>query len=424
MPLVTGPELLNILDGVSSPWGCLKGAHISFNDGSSGIVTEVIIRKGQDGPLVSVVTSAGTKNYNAAAFRSGRINEIDVSDMAWVGISEGAKEAQSIKEATTAAKELHEERQRLEKERIRLEHRNRLEREKQEWHDQYWSHVPAGIDETNYGRTAQNATVGHQILTRSSRHPDIQGQDSHRAQGTSNKSRSLMISKLKAEVLAQQEHEAEQMQGLLCARGVSRLVHFTRVENIEGILKAGILPKAKIPHDFIANDRVRLDEFVEALSLSISFPNYRMLSSCRDRAPGSNWAVLSIVPSVPYIKPCLFYPTNAAKKKFRGDAGIDVARRGLAGLSSMFAEEISGLRQQLAIPDFLPTDPQSEILVFEAIEPSLISEIALMERDDVALELIKSRASNITVCVDRMYFGPRKDYGYWRKEVPDDAFGE
>lgn len=59
-------------------------------------------------------------------------------------------------------------------------------------------------------------------------------------------------------------------------RGVFQLVHFTRVENVESILDHGIKPVSQLINDnstFIRNDNMRLDNHLDAISMSISFPN-------------------------------------------------------------------------------------------------------------------------------------------------------
>jgi hypothetical protein len=70
-----------------------------------------------------------------------------------------------------------------------------------------------------------------------------------------------------------------------CAtRRIDTLVHFTRLENLVGILAEGILPRSTLegrPSGVIFNDDIRTDNHKEAVCLSISFPNYKMFYKYR-----------------------------------------------------------------------------------------------------------------------------------------------
>jgi len=68
------------------------------------------------------------------------------------------------------------------------------------------------------------------------------------------------------------------------ARRIDTLIHFTRLENLAGILADGILPRSAPggqARRVIFNDGVRIDGHKDAVCLSVSFPNYKMFYKYR-----------------------------------------------------------------------------------------------------------------------------------------------
>lgn len=156
------------------------------------------------------------------------------------------------------------------------------------------------------------------------------------------------------------------------------LAHFTRVSNLASILEHGLLSTEEaralsvVPH---ANDLQRLDRHPDAISLSIAFPNYKMFYQCRQKYPREDWVVLIIDPAVLWTKRCGFYQRNAADHRVRDFTLARVIRA--SAFRSMF-DPVEGVptRQEQRLKDFEPTDPQAEILVFDAIGPESIEGIA------------------------------------------------
>ena len=76
------------------------------------------------------------------------------------------------------------------------------------------------------------------------------------------------------------QNRASQIQQICEDRGITTLVHFTRIENLRSILHEGLLDHQsllkKYGQQFAPNDRKRLDRYKEAICLSISFPNYEL----------------------------------------------------------------------------------------------------------------------------------------------------
>jgi hypothetical protein len=65
------------------------------------------------------------------------------------------------------------------------------------------------------------------------------------------------------------------------------------------------------------------------------------------------------------VSGCLFFPTNAANRRFQDDGQEAFSTcMGLTGLSSMFPDDPPGVREARGLPEKTTTDPQAEILVF------------------------------------------------------------
>jgi len=153
------------------------------------------------------------------------------------------------------------------------------------------------------------------------------------------------------------------------------LLHFTRVANLPTIMQHGIYPMSRVAEigiDPQINDELRLDGHLDGISLSIAFPNYRMFWKYRQDNEGVEWVVLAVHSSVLWLKDCAFCCHNAADAR--------ISSQPLAQLKTPEAfvamfEEMEGLptRQEQRLKPFDPTDGQAEVLVFNAIEPSLIT---------------------------------------------------
>ena len=178
-------------------------------------------------------------------------------------------------------------------------------------------------------------------------------------------------------------------------RGITTLIHFTRIENLQSILREGLLGREtlekrlqegllKLPKLFI-NDHSRWDKHKEAVCLSISFPNHLMFSSIRkqkmmsDGISDSGWVVLVLDAKVLWELDCVFCTENAASNVVRHDPLEE--RRKPDVLEGMFVDTYRDTkgnvyeRQSLQIPNHYPTHPQAEVLVFDQIPSDYIKEV-------------------------------------------------
>jgi len=157
-----------------------------------------------------------------------------------------------------------------------------------------------------------------------------------------------------------EDRRREEIRGIVRRRGIERLVHFTPRDNLVSIGKLGLLARSeleecRVPYRY--TDPLRLDGRSGWISLSISFPNFKMFYNKRQSILDvGDWVVLDIDPRVLWELDCLFFSTNAASKCFHGIR--DEELRSPAALENMFA----GTRSpNLRACD--PSDPQAEILV-------------------------------------------------------------
>ena len=211
------------------------------------------------------------------------------------------------------------------------------------------------------------------------------------------------------------------MKEFVTSRGVEHVVHFTRAANLPTILEHGLRGRKSLEAagiDAVVNDQYRFDYLPDAICCSISFPNYRMFYRLRQENPDTDWAVLRIKPQVLWEKPCVFCIENAATQSV---AQTPVEQRmGLAALQALFCD-IDGAvsRADLRIPDCYPTHPQAEVLIFGEIEPDLIEDVLVDQKQrirnhDKVAEIVRNCTGDKKFYYYKQYFDARMDYAYWR----------
>jgi hypothetical protein len=227
--------------------------------------------------------------------------------------------------------------------------------------------------------------------------------------------RTVRINRLKKAMLEKQGEDGEAIRQLIAERGIKSLFHFTRIENLPGILMSGIIPRKVITAEISCNDGERLDGFMEASCISVGFPNYKMFYAKRSENPGINWAILDISPEILLEYPCLLYPSNAAKEQFRTKSDAELkAHMGLPGLTSMFFDSPPGLRGDLGLSRAWTTDPQAEVLVFDSINPRAFNRIFVFSSDAEAIRLVQELQPSVPLSFGGPLFDARRDYQFWQ----------
>lgn len=170
-------------------------------------------------------------------------------------------------------------------------------------------------------------------------------------------------------------------------RGINYFVHYTRVDNLESILKNGLCSveyMEKHGISYIPNDLLRLDGRRNAISLSVSFPNYKNFYIARQNAD-SDWCVIRLDPRKVVGLECAYFCTNAANSNWRI---IDWSRLNNAEcFELMFYEK----KRSPQIPKNYTTDPQAEIMVKDRIPCDFIDSVVLHSNSRLNKSVITCR---------------------------------
>lgn len=193
-------------------------------------------------------------------------------------------------------------------------------------------------------------------------------------------------------------------------RGILHLCHFTRVENLESILKYGLVPRSFLDDEqAIVNDAFRYDRCENAVCTTIEFPNYKMFYQLRCDNPNTQWAVLRLDAQILTDFDCAFCQVNAGSA---ASFTIPLSeRKGADALAKLYAPVVDGVRRSLLIPPSYPTSPQAEVLVFNTIPPEYIEAVYFNSVE--VLRFFKSMAYPVHMTVDTDWFSPRTDYRLW-----------
>ena len=204
------------------------------------------------------------------------------------------------------------------------------------------------------------------------------------------------------------------VQEIIKNQKINNVVHFTRLQNLEGILSCGLLTRKNILNSDIFsefNDKYRFDQQKDSISCSIEFPNYKMFYKLQRENPDREWIVILLDPSLLWEKICAFSATNAANKSI---TSIPIEqRKGADALQKLF-DNLSEIpnRNKIGLPVNYPTDPQAEVLVFDNIEQQYITGI-VTQSEKIAIEL-ESKYPDFEFLHNESIFRPRIDYRYWR----------
>lgn len=205
------------------------------------------------------------------------------------------------------------------------------------------------------------------------------------------------------------------MEKILKEKNIEQLFHFTRAENLENILKYGLLPKSVLLNENISsvfNDEYRYDNCEDAICTSIEFPNYKMFYALRQENPEVDWAVLLLDARILCDFDCAFCSENAGKAKMYQ---TDIEnRKGVKAFLKLFDDQVVCCsRNKMNIPSCFPTNPQAEVLVFANIPVEYIKRVYFF--DNETLKKYIHLFSNKNMCqVCKKAFSYRKDWEYWK----------
>lgn len=191
-------------------------------------------------------------------------------------------------------------------------------------------------------------------------------------------------------------------------RDIQRLVHFTKLSNLESILQNGFLSRdflELLSYDYSYSDDVRLDNKLDYISSSITFPNYKMFYPKRMEDTSIKWVVLSLDSEVLVNRfDAEFYRMNAASSDFSKCRFNPCSNEALA---DMFYPQ----DRDLDLPVNYTTNPQAEVMIKDTISASYIKCIDTLGFDEKANWLADN--SHIDYNPSSKLFTYRKDYKRW-----------
>ena len=172
-------------------------------------------------------------------------------------------------------------------------------------------------------------------------------------------------------------------------RQIARLVHFTRIKSLEGIIgdrriesTRRLLARGRMTE---RNDAKRLDGYLDFVCCSFEYPNVYLLHKYRQRNPDQQWVYLCLKPNILALKTTKFAPVNAAS-----ELGTQV-NGGIDGFSAMFEKRLpssSYVRKKTHLSN-CPTDLQAEVLVKDSVPLSAIDKVVVeSDADADRIELL------------------------------------
>jgi hypothetical protein len=204
---------------------------------------------------------------------------------------------------------------------------------------------------------------------------------------------------------------AEDIRAQIDSRKIPYLVHFTPINNVKSILDNGLRSRnALAGHEYKYTDEYRSDGWLDWISLSVSFPNYKMFYSKRkSKKDIDGWAILLIKTDVLWELDCKFIPINASSfdiRRFPDDKWSS---------AEAFKDMFNHVELRREIPDHFTTDPQAEVMVRNEVSRHYIDMIAVERQSDL---IRLYNLEKIRVKEDPNLFKWRSDFEHWRKSEP------
>jgi hypothetical protein len=175
-----------------------------------------------------------------------------------------------------------------------------------------------------------------------------------------------------------EEKIADHIAAVVEDRKIEDVLHFTRLENLPGILEHGLRGRSfleQADYDVYASDADRLDGEDDAISVSISCYYPEMFAAKRYRSGNKPWVILAFHPGLLSNYPCLFYRNGVTTSATRYENG---KRYGGYALEKLFEDcSISdltgtGFREEHSLPSGWPTSSDSEVQVMSPIHPDYL----------------------------------------------------
>ena len=197
----------------------------------------------------------------------------------------------------------------------------------------------------------------------------------------------------------EREKRNQEIESILKKRNIKALFHVTRIENLESIMKNGIVPRSSLPESAFTNDKYRYDGKTNCNCLSVGRPNSKYFTrQINDSTEDLIYICLSIHPSILFDEKTKYYcHHNAATKSISKDlaeGNLNTSN----DLEYMFDKVVEATRsngetiritRENNIPAYYPTSIQAEILYQGIIDTKHIMNV------DFPSEQSLKRNSNI-----------------------------
>lgn len=207
------------------------------------------------------------------------------------------------------------------------------------------------------------------------------------------------------------------MEKLLEQLQIDTLYHFTQTDNLYNIFQYGLVSRKELQRNNTINskfnDNYRYDKCTDAVCTSIEFPNYKMFYKLRMNNPDVDWAVLKLDARIMCDFLCAYCWTNA------GDASMYniplQQRMGKNAFLELFRDYPNyPTRRELCIPNYYPTNPQAEVLVFGTIPTTYIQQVYFEDATTfIKYKNIFPYISDILE-YNKEVFLPRQDWEFWK----------
>jgi hypothetical protein len=386
---------------IDIPWESLTDAQVEMASGQLLWVRRVTIRPWPNGPLLELVDPQDLQKkprlFNLKGFQSGCIKTVYAAPGKKSAIEGCRLEA----EQNSSARHIAEEHARVKTELARRTRRRQAVHEK--------------------NVQLERETERHKLRERIE---DLERQ-------LENRRIEVAIQAAKTARTARRDAIKNQIE----SRSIDQLCHFTRIRNLPFILQYGLLSRSRIAQTgrpVICNDPERFDRRLDRISLSVTFPNYRLFYRYQKNdchvPQGDRWVVMLISPEICWTHDSLFCRTNAASTTI--SRLPDDALSTPDAFESLFDDQQGNMgRQDRQLPPNLTWDPQAEVLVKDVIMPENIMYMAFQDHAscDAAFALFDGNAgpprSGIGFRVDKSMFKPRHDYEYWRSACAEEVKG-
>lgn len=162
------------------------------------------------------------------------------------------------------------------------------------------------------------------------------------------------------------------LQKICKERNIDICTHFTRIENLSSILTNGLIPRKyleKFNIDFISVNSERIEDYIDANCLSISFPHHNPVLSASERTK-RRWVSISFKKDILWKLDCVFCFTNASSEEML-EIPIN-ERKTKKSFEKMFIGNDH-------LPSEYPTDSQAEVLIFDIIPSSYLKTVTFYD---------------------------------------------